>query len=648
MSDIYTVISFAPVQGFIEKSRKLRDLFGSSYLLSFLSWAVCYEIEQTGCEVVSPALSNVTQGMPNQIVVQGAFPKSGGYAAARQPLDRAWRCIVETCQRWLETHPELQEFESDFKYWQRDWGLWASYTWEYFWVQGKPGDSISDVRDQLNDIKRARSWTGINWVGESSTLSGADAIAYPQLGAFKPRTDSYRKQASQVETFYTQLSQVLSESFISPDEELSIPELIKRMITNQEVAKAVIRDYESACADIAPNGISAKDQRNLLTIAGQLKPESFKDLNRQRSDSQKDEPKYWTGWFLGDGDSAGTYLKSLDGDEQEASKLKEFSAQMRKWGCIFRNSQDNILPDGNGRIIYAGGDDFLGVLYGDRDKQSRQKNTLYQLQPFDCLEWFSTFKSQVWDNAAWDQQFPLPLDIVTPRRDVPVSPKPITVSVGFVWAAPNVPQRDVLQHCRETERAAKQGGRDRLAFRILFNGGNHLEWVCPWWLLEGDFKQFPATPATLIPQDLPGLLKAYRDRNGISAVSGDPNWTHLYNDVAALETRHAFRHNIEVALSLIEVYFGSTYRELLSHSDIWWNRNNSEQTWKREFSGILGDLKTYRPDFEPDHDDLDEVKNQLRDNPFVIRAFNTWVKNLAKVSFHLHREVTASGGAIAA
>ena len=34
---IYTAITFAPVQGFIEKSRKLRDLYGASQILSYLS-----------------------------------------------------------------------------------------------------------------------------------------------------------------------------------------------------------------------------------------------------------------------------------------------------------------------------------------------------------------------------------------------------------------------------------------------------------------------------------------------------------------------------------------------------------------------------------------------------------------------------------
>ena len=53
MSDpvIYTAVTFAPVQGFIEKSRKLRDLYGSSYLLSFIAQSVCLEAQAQGCDL---------------------------------------------------------------------------------------------------------------------------------------------------------------------------------------------------------------------------------------------------------------------------------------------------------------------------------------------------------------------------------------------------------------------------------------------------------------------------------------------------------------------------------------------------------------------------------------------------------------------
>jgi CRISPR-associated protein len=57
---LYTAISFAPVQGFIEKSRKLRDLYGASLILSYLSQGLCRAAEQIpNCTVISPGLIDV-------------------------------------------------------------------------------------------------------------------------------------------------------------------------------------------------------------------------------------------------------------------------------------------------------------------------------------------------------------------------------------------------------------------------------------------------------------------------------------------------------------------------------------------------------------------------------------------------------------
>ena len=55
---IYTAISFAPVQGFIEKSRKLRDLYGASLILSYLSQKIVEKAKKHLGEgsVISPGL----------------------------------------------------------------------------------------------------------------------------------------------------------------------------------------------------------------------------------------------------------------------------------------------------------------------------------------------------------------------------------------------------------------------------------------------------------------------------------------------------------------------------------------------------------------------------------------------------------------
>jgi CRISPR-associated protein Cmr2 len=230
---------------------------------------------------------------------------------------------------------------------------------------------------------------------------------------------------------------------------------------------------------------------------------------------------------------------------------------MINWGGHTLRSS---LPEGGGRIIYAGGDDFLGVLYRNHPEPA--------LAARECVDWFDHFP------ALWQ-----------------VHGREITVSVGLVWAAPGVPQRDVLQHCRETEQAAKKSGRDRLAIRILFNGGNYLQWTCPWWFLP--------------------ILRDYRDRNQVTGANA--NWTHLYQDIAVLAARHAFTGQTEVARALFEVYFGADQRAHLDDEATLWNAPG--------YSGIIGDRSRYEtPAAEQ-------------------KALNDWVINLAKVGFHLHDTV---------
>jgi CRISPR-associated protein Cmr2 len=563
----YTAITFAPVQGFIEKSRKLRDLYGSSYLLSYLSGALCDAARDPskpnsssiqGYPVISPALINQTQGTPNQILIAGEFPLE----QAKSALQNAWEQIVGVCQAWIEREITTDGNGNRFDYgWRREWGLWKTYTWEFFWATGT---TISQARSKLNEEKRSRDWTGINWQGESSTLSGADGIAYPGMGRNRnPKSSSLAAEAEAIQSFYQALSERLGESIITPREQLSIPELVKRLVTCPDVVEQ-LPEVES--------------------------PGSYRRLNRWQNTDTDNHPALWTGWFQGDGDRAGDYLKAQG---ENAQTLNDFSLALRAWGENL-NSQLPLSPSRNqvrdGRIIYAGGDDFLGVLY--------RNDVNHPLQPTDCLTWFYRFAPNIWSQHQ----------------------QPISASVGFVWAAPNVPQRDVLQHCREAEKSAKTNGRDRIALRVLFNSGNYLEWVCPWRFLP--------------------VLQDYCDRAGQTSKA---NWTHIYNDVATLEARYAFEGNqSQVARALLQIYFQleepsnhsswrSTHRDefyawLTSDSEnlkhpLLWNQPNGNDP---PIAGILGNPELY---YIPGKTTLDAAQ--------VHAAINNWIINLAKVGFHL-------------
>jgi CRISPR-associated protein Cmr2 len=552
----YAAITFAPVQSFIEKSRKLRDLYGSSFILSFLAKAICNSAQAQNLEVVVPALIDVTRGTPNIIYLHGTCNETQ-IQTISTAFYTAWAALVNNCRTHIEQAcpQEFAGIPPEY-HWDREWQLWTTHTWELFIVCGAENQALEEVRSKMADRKQSRDWIGINWRGESSTISGTDTVAYPRMAMFNPKRGM--KEADQdIKDFYKALSdsEKSAQATENPNplkkppakaiearERLSIPDLIKRLVTYDPVLRQLHRLYP----DQLPTTEHVK---------------KFTDLQRKESN-------LWTGWFQGDGDRMGEYISSLIDDKPELEKnkkLQDFSRDMLNWGENLPKVVNDTLKSGlQGRIVYAGGDDFFGVLYRDDNK----------LTPQACLEqWWYGFNN-TWANCKHE----------------------ITVSTGFVWAAPNVPQRDLLQHLRQTEKIAKTAGKDRLAIRILFNSGNHLDWNCPWRYLQE-------------------LLESYRDR------SGGKNWTHIYNDIAILEARHAFNDDSDrsIAEGILDIYFKAFP---LSKVELWNPIIPHGTPYQRLVSGLLGQ----RP--------ISAKQQQQAEN----KHFNQWVIDLAKIGFHLFPE----------
>lgn len=492
----YTVITFAPVQGFIEKSRKLRDLYGASQILSYLSYSLVKEVRKFNdanhgyeLEVISPASVDLIQGMPNRILIVGEISHDRAFNLFRDTLNEAWGKIVKACKDWVEQ--EIKSYiDEDTKHeyswnkydWNMSWRRWELHAWEIFVGQNNSkeieNNPIDNAMRDLETRKLRRAWTVPNWNGESSSLSGHDAIAHPNM-------DSLGTHEAEIKSFYKRLAEVLDPSgkendraYINENERLSIPELIKRLVTYEAIARNIHRDL------YAP---------------------TFREVLRKDDGSGA---TYWTGWFMGDGDKVGEHLKRLT----DKASVTQFSQSLRAWGKQFQTDFDK-----KGRVVYAGGDDFLGVMYGDKQTP--------KLDSREVIEWLLDLRN------SWEQ-----------------GNLGITISVGFVWAGHSVPQRDVLQHCREAEKLAKNLGRDRVTIRVLFNNGQFVQWTTPWKYLA--------------------WLSDYRDRN--DNTGKDANWSHIYTDLAQLKARHAIppaiaeTANDAIALNLFGLYFGEGNQEILS------------------------------------------------------------------------------------
>jgi len=209
-----------------------------------------------------------------------------------------------------------------------------------------------------------------------------------------------------------------------------------------------------------------------------------------------ESPVEWTVGWRGDGDNMG---KWLSGEQYQKLKLPwsnwhpnastieqyqlgfsppnlpdvtrqmelphtlDLSVLFGYWNRVLYNLTENYH---NGRVIFAGGDDFL--LLGPITDAIALTSQLHQLwtgqptpltQPLDppVAGWVS-YQNQIY----------------------PIPGPNMTFSLGVVIAQRRIPQSLWHRGLNEAYKQAKHLGKDRVCVRVLFNSGQSLDWVCPW------------------------------------------------------------------------------------------------------------------------------------------------------------------------
>lgn len=500
----YTAVTFAPVQSFIHSSRKLRDLYGSSLLLSHLGHAISADAtRRLGPDVVvSPADVSLSRGVPNTLVIRGNYSLS----QARAALLAAWSKVLENCRQWLESTIQVSDFSSIPDGWTGDWeAAWgaswkaaARHSWEVFQGQGA---TIAAARQAMTVNKRQRDWSLPNWTGESSSLSSAEAVARPTMArVIKPWLLDAEAAKQEARAMLGQLRDKLGDAFAGENEEISLLELVKRLITYRPILKTAFQlPGEQPLRDAIVDDLLQNFPR--LTT---------RSRSGERPNAENDQPESII-WFMADGDGVGRHLQALaEAGQGEEAALRSFSAAIRRWAASLYDQVPYAMgepasegPSRKATVVYAGGDDVFGSLHESAPGKQ-------DLTTADLWRWLETFPA-LWAEANQPQ---------------------LTISMGLVWADAKVPQREALHHARLAEACAKARGKDRFALRLLYASGNHLEWTCPWpWLKP--------------------IRDHYRDREGRQGT--DANWRHLGDDLVWLEERQAITPG--TADALWEAYF---------------------------------------------------------------------------------------------
>lgn len=466
-----TAVTFAPVQGFIYASRKLRDLYGSSLLLSHLARALADDASERGLPVISPAAVSSSRGVPNVLIIAGDYRQT----CARDALLGCWRRVLEACRGWLE-----DEIRPRHGYaWISSWKACAAHSWELFHGQGT---TIEMARRALAVNKQQRDWQVPNWTGESSTLSSAEAVVWPRMGTVRdPRELPPGMIQNEAREFLRQLRnhRDLGEAFAGENEEVSLTELVKRLITYPVVtatALATPQDPTPRLCDLIPSRF-----QELSVIA------------KENASAEKSESIVW---FMADGDGIGEHLQSLSKLKGEQEALASFSSTMRRWAAGLYSEIPRRMAH-QAMVVYAGGDDLFGALH--------------ETEPGDG----DLYRDHLW---YWLQSFP--------EIWASCGQAGLTVSMGLVWADAKVPQREALQHARDAEVSAKARGKNRFALRLLYASGNHLEWTCPWNWLDLILEHYT---------DREGRSRHPANRRR----EGRPSWRHLAEDLQWLQSRQA-------------------------------------------------------------------------------------------------------------
>ena len=328
----YTAVTFAPVQSFIRSSRKLRDLYGSSLLLSHLARALHDDAEARlqplGGFVISPAGVSISRGVPNSLILHGAYSE----AQARQALLAAWRQVLKACRDWLEANIRISRFPEKPEGWTGDWeagwgASWkavALHSWELFHGQGA---TISAARQALALNKQQRDWSLPNWTGESSTLSSAEAVVRPTMGrVIDPRHLSDQAAKQEARALIQQLRDKLGDAFADENEEISLLELVKRLITYRPVLvnAFALQERPSEVEELLQKGFPHLSTHQPLESAE--KPESII-------------------WFMADGDRIGTHLDRLANQSNEEGALQEFSHSIRSWASSLYEKVPQAMDD---------------------------------------------------------------------------------------------------------------------------------------------------------------------------------------------------------------------------------------------------------------------------------------------------------------
>jgi CRISPR-associated protein Cmr2 len=218
-------VSIGPVQPFVAQSRRTRDLWSSSYLLSYLAGCAIDAAELAGGQIRMPATDGdvmmeairaVRMGrepaeipeigsLPNQFTLAASNPAEVGKAAV-DGFHAAWRGIVGRAQKALDT--SMRTGSGSIAIWNRQ----VAEFWQVQWVYGNSAA-----------LARRKSWRGGHRAAEAGDKC-ALMSGWQELSGYCRSTDRNKQDA-----FWASVQREIRGFDFREDERLCAIAVIKRL-----------------------------------------------------------------------------------------------------------------------------------------------------------------------------------------------------------------------------------------------------------------------------------------------------------------------------------------------------------------------------------------------------------------------------------
>ena len=504
--------SIGPVQGFVAQSRRTRDLWASSFLLSNLAEAAIEAVRSRCEKIVLPAWNDEARvacqqhdfgTVPNRFAAdfKDVASATAAAAAAREALLERWQQVAD--EVWSRFVGEVATLGDETR---NIWGRQVANFWEISWVIGSPHEA-----DKLLAARK-------NWRTTPATVEPGDHCTMmsdrQELSGWI-RSQQKHKQ----DQFWKKLREQagVGKLDLAEDERLCAISLIKRMfpkVANQVLGRDDIessrwpstayvaaipwlraaaenpatqdaaRQFAEQVRNVANKSLGErhtripalqklkKDTGDFLSLDGnffqrnaianaRITPldvpqdrdaDERKKISKELSelnDKVKQKPSTFYAVLLMDGDSMGELL----GAARQLGDDGEHRAT--KALGEFSRGVPEIVSHNNGVTIYAGGDDVLAML------------------PLsDALSCAIRLVDAYRD--AFANQFSEPTASTLLNG--------ATLSGAIVYAHYHTPLRDVLTtaHHLLDDIAKEATGRDSLAIGIFKSSGITAQWSAPW------------------------------------------------------------------------------------------------------------------------------------------------------------------------